>query len=73
MCLLHLDWNYYEKVLAKEFRKKCDMHMILIKIDCYGCFQMLCGLSIWSLLAAVRVIGLMYVSLPNSERICLPN
>ena len=34
--LLHEDQNWYEKVLSKEFRKKCDMYMIIIKIDCCG-------------------------------------
>ena len=38
--------------------EKCDMHMILIKVDCHGCSQMLCGLSSWLLLVTVRVLWL---------------
>ena len=34
--------------------------MILIKIDCCGHSQTLCGLSVWSLSVAVRAIGLNY-------------
>ena len=46
------------KYCQRNFRKKCDMYMIIIKIDCCGHPQMLCSLSVWTSSDAMQAKGL---------------
>ena len=46
------------KYCQRNLEKKCEMYMIIIKIDCCGHPQMLCSLSIWTSSDIMQTKGL---------------
>ena len=49
------------KYCQRNLEKKCDIYMIIIKIDCCDCSQMLCSLSIWMLSDVMWAKGLRHL------------